>query len=222
MIGQGNNGNLMDELIDLDTGQAQGKRFINRKQLQEMVIAMRRDGDEVEEILDSLTDYVVDFKNTVDRPMVLPIVQDVDDGKYGPPRKWMPRNTVQHQAPARQNTYQDAYDIRQPQQIDLGGVQSNVSPMAAQTMGITEQIRDMYFKYIEAFRAGDLDNAMFYKNAFNELLEMRNSMFPSVGMGGSKKNDDDWVKQLMATMVTNMMQQNNSPATSGSGIFFPS
>jgi hypothetical protein len=223
MIGQGNNGNLMDELIDLDTGQAQGKRFINRKQLQEMVIAMRRDGDEVEEILDSLSDYVVDFKNTVDRPMCLPIVQDVDDGKYGPPRKWMPRNQTQQHTPSRQqqSAYHDSYDIRQPQQIDLGGVQSNVSPMAAQTMGITEQIRDMYFKYIEAFRAGDLDNAMFYKNAFNELLEMRNSMFPSVGMGGSsKKNDDDWVKQLMATMVTNMMQQNTAPATSASGDIF--
>ncbi len=61
-----------------------------------------------------------------------------------------------------------------------------------QTMGITEQIREMYHKYIEAFQRGDLDNAMFYKNAFNELLEMRNSMFP--GAGGAKRDDDDWAK----------------------------
>ena len=188
-----------------------GKRFINRKQLVEIVTAMRRDGDEVEEILESLRDYVVDFKNTVDRPMVLPIIQDVDDGRYGQPRKWM------HGGPSdsgmvRQATRGIGASMRpmEPTPIDLSGVGQHAPPMA-QSMGITEQIRDMYHKYIQAFQAGDLDNAMFYKNAFNELLEMRNSMFP--GAMGAKKDDDDWAKQLMATMVTNMMTQQSQPAT---------
>ena len=81
--------NLMDELMSYDQGGANsGKRFINRKQLIEIVTAMRRDGDEVEEILEALRDYIVDFKNKIDRPMILPIVQDVDDGRYGVSRSW--------------------------------------------------------------------------------------------------------------------------------------
>lgn len=217
MFGDPNENNLMDELIGADSGMNAGKRHINRKQLVEMVTAMRRDGDEVEEILDSLRDYIVDFKNTVDRPMVLPIVQDVDDGKYGASRKWLPR---------------DAGDVRRatggvgasqmpmrPQAVDYQGM-ANVQPMMAQTMGITEQIREMYFKYVEAFKTGDLDSAMFYKNAFNELLQMRNSMYPAAGFGGmnglgmgnnaqqNQDDGDDWIKQMMAAMVTNMMNQN--------------
>lgn len=216
MIGQEEN--LMDELIALDSGQTAGKRFINRKQLVEIVTAMRRDGDEVEEILESLRDYVVDFKNSVDRPMVLPVIQDVDDGRYGQPRKWM-NNGPSDMNRVRQETRGFGASMRpmEPQQIDLSGA-GRVAPQMAQSMGITEQIRDMYHKYIQAFQEGDLDNAMFYKNAFNELLEMRNSMFP--GATGAKKDDDDWAKQLMATMVTNMMTQQQQPTTNPSGDIF--
>jgi hypothetical protein len=211
MFGNEGNNNLMDELIGVDAGITAGKRHINRKQLVEIVTAMRRDGDEVEEILDALRDYIVDFKNTVDRPMVLPIVQDVDDGKYGAPRKWLPRDAsaVRHAT----GGVGASQMPMEPTPVNYQGMQS-VQPMMAQTMGITEQIREMYFKYVEAFKTGDLDSAMFYKNAFNELLEMRNSMYPAAGfsnMGGQSDSSDDWVKQLMGAMVSNMMQQNNTP-----------
>lgn len=198
------NDNLMDELINMDNGAQTGKRYINRKQLVEIATAMRRDGDEVEDILEALKDYIVDFKNTVDRPMLLPIIQDVDDGRYGPSRKWMaPRDAGQ----VRQQTggYGASMRPAEPIPVDYQRM-AGAAPFMAQSMGITEQIRDMYHKYIDAFQKGDLDSAMFYKNAFNELLEMRNSMYPGMaGQMGNKEDKDDWIKQLMVALVTNNM-----------------
>jgi len=214
MIGDETDNNLMDELINLEQGTQSGKRYINRKQLVEIVGAMRRDGDEVEEILESLRDYIVDFKNTVDRPMVLPIIQDVDDGRYGAPRKWMnqPVESRENRAPPNMGSNMGS---------NMGGFNpspamhemqslSGAAPMMASSMGITDQIREMYNKYVTAFQSGDLDNAMFYKNAFQELLEMRNQMYPTMGGQGSQKSEqDDWAKQLMVAMVTQLMGNTN-------------
>ena len=97
---------------------------------------MRRDGDEVEEIPEALRDYIVDFKNKIDRPMILPIVQDVD-GRYGVSRSWQNQDTedVRNQGWLALQGFPAA-----PRPVDYSGMSGSMLPMQ-QTMGITEQIR---------------------------------------------------------------------------------